>query len=76
MKAMAKISIRGSNFEGQSKTSSTKKGGKAVKTFYTLMQNGGYISEAGDGLKKKVQREWHVRNLKSELDSDYSDDDF
>lgn len=51
-------------------------GGKKskVKTFYTLMQKGGYITE-GDGFNKRPKREWHVQNLKSELDSDYSDDD-
>jgi hypothetical protein len=31
-----------------------------VKTFYTLMQKGGYISEGGDGFKKREKREWHV----------------
>jgi hypothetical protein len=40
------------------------------------MSQGGYIMEGGDGMKKEVVREWHVRNLKSELDSDYSEDDY
>ena len=45
-----------------------------AKTFYALMTQGGYIHEASDVAKKPEKKAWHVQNLKSELDSDFSDD--
>ena len=40
------------------------------------MSKGGYITESGDYFKKAPKREWHVKKIKSEFDSDDSNDMF
>lgn len=53
--------------------SSKKKKGNNQNTFYKLLQEGGYIKESFN-MNKKREREWHVKKIKTNLDSDFSSD--
>lgn len=48
-----------------------------IQTFYTMMLQHGYIQETENhgGIRKPKKKAWERSNLKSELDSDFSDND-
>ena len=51
--------------------SNNKGKGNNSTTFYKLLQEGGYIKESFN-LQRKREREWHVKKIKTNLDSDFS----
>ena len=48
---------------------------KRIKTFYTLMERGGFIANFGDNEQKSEDKPWKIKKVNlSNFDSESSDD--